>query len=572
MSLVRRGILALLAGCLARGAAAQGSPADTVGQTAIPCNGQRIVAVVINPGRPPFSGNAERWRALARSFGLHHATTDASVIEPFLLLHPGDVCNEQRRSDSERMLRDLPFIARASILVLPDSDGVELEVNTIDEIPALGTVAFRGLGPRALSLGSDNVAGEGVKLLAGAERGYAYRTGFRAAFANYATFGMPLTTEIDAARDPIGSHIEADASHPFLTNFQRGAWNAIYRMEDVYPRFRRSTGDDLGLEIKQQRWSAGAVSRANIRSTVLLLGGEVIGLHADPAAAPVVITDSGFVGTTDSTLVGRYAPVHSVRAGALIGVRHVNYAPVDGLDALFARQDVMTGVQSGTLIAPGRTGSDNDMLISNSSYLGAVFGRSTLMADAETEARRTLSHGGPISVIGSGRAAWYYRVGFGQLFMLDDEFSGGARTQLPIQLTLTERQADIRGFTGSTMSGALRNVARAEYRWARPAVIHGADAGVALFTDVATLGAGGAPFGTNATVQSVGISVLGAYPTRSKRLYRVDIAYPLRGDVHRLEVRFTAGNRTSAFWREPYDVKRARLGPVPSSLFSWPVR
>jgi hypothetical protein len=73
-------------------------------------------------------------------------------------------------------------------------------------------------------------------------------------------------------------------------------------------------------------------------------------------------------------------------------------------------------------------------------------------------------------------------------------------------------------------------------------------------------------------VQSVGLSLLGAFPSGSKRLYRIDIGYPLRGDVHRLEVRFTAGNWTSAFWREPYDVKRARLGPVPSSLFSWPVR
>jgi hypothetical protein len=572
VSLARRGILALVAGCLARGAAAQGSAADTTAGATVPCNGQRIVAVSINPGRPPFSGNAERWRALARSFGLHHATTNADVIEPFLLLQPGDVCNEQRRSDSERMLRDLPFIASASILVLPDSDGVRLEVNTIDEIPALGSVAFRGFGPRALSLGSDNVGGMGVRLLAGAERGYAYRAGYRAAFTDYAAFGLPLTTAIDAARDPIGSHIELDATHPFVTNFQRGAWNAIYRMEDVYPRFRRSSGDDLGLEIKQLRWSAGAVSRANLGSTVVLLGAEAVGLRADPAAAPVVISDSGFVRTTDGTLVGRYAPVHSVRAGALIGLRHVNYTPVDGLEALFARQDVMTGVQSGTLIAPGRTGSDNDMLISNSSYLGAVFGRSVVMADAESEARRTLAHGGPISIIASGRAAWYFPVGVGQLFTLDDEFSGGSRSLLPIQLTLTERQADIRGFTGSTMAGAVRNVVRAEYRWARPAAIHKADAGLALFTDVATLAAGAAPFGTNATVQSVGISLLGAYPSGSKRLYRIDVAYPLRGDVHRLEVRFTAGNRTSEFWREPYDVTRARLGPVPSSLFSWPVR
>ena len=100
-----------------------------------------------------------------------------------------------------------------------------------------------------------------------------------------------------------------------------------------------------------------------------------------------------------------------------------------------------------------------------------------------------------------------------------------------------------------------------------------ADAGFAAFTEVGTLWAGDAPYGVNATRVTVGVSLLAAYPTRSKRLYRADIAFPLTRSgegMGRIEVRFSSADRTQGFWLEPEDVGRARTGTEPSRLFEWP--
>ena len=71
------------------------------------------------------------------------------------------------------------------------------------------------------------------------------------------------------------------------------------------------------------------------------------------------------------------------------------------------------------------------------------------------------------------------------------------------------------------------------------------------------------------------MSLLAAYPTGSKRLYRADLGIPLTRSGEgggRIELRFSGEDRTGLFWREPDDVTRARTGTVPTSLFAFPVR
>ena len=59
----------------------------------------------------------------------------------------------------------------------------------------------------------------------------------------------------------------------------------------------------------------------------------------------------------------------------------------------------------------------------------------------------------------------------------------------------------------------------------------------------------------------------------SKRVLRLDVAVPTGHDGNRgWELRATASNLAGRFWQEPADVTRARTGPVPSTLFAWPVR
>ena len=158
--------------------------------------------------------------------------------------------------------------------------------------------------------------------------------------------------------------------------------------------------------------------------------------------------------------------------------------------------------------------------------------------------------------------------------MADDQISGGTRSLLPLQLALGDRQGGMLGFSNSAIAGSWRNVARAELRWAGAAMLRSADLGVATFSQVGTVWAGNAPYGVNATRTNVGVGILAAYPTGSKRVYRADVGFPIgrRGDGAGIEIRFSSEDRTLTFWREPDDVTRARTGTLPTALFAFPAR
>src|SRR4051812_18532232 len=79
------------------------------------CEGLIVHSIDIRVARPDFSGATSRWRAAARSIGLHHASTQAAVVRAFLALHVGQPCTERRRLESERMLRAQSFIGDAEV-------------------------------------------------------------------------------------------------------------------------------------------------------------------------------------------------------------------------------------------------------------------------------------------------------------------------------------------------------------------------------------------------------------------------------------------------------------------------
>jgi hypothetical protein len=539
------------------------------------CGGQRVTAISIDPGRPPFAGSAKKWQAAARAVGLHHATTRAAVIRAYIVLHEGDMCTDERRIESERILRALPFLAAATVRAVPDTaGGVRLEIATTDEIPVLVAGAMHGAVPAALALGNSNIGGSGLRVFAGAERGYAYRNGAHLQVVQDAAFGQPLTASLDAAQDPLGGHVEVGVSHPFLTDLQHGSFQTTYRRSDDYAAVLRPIDDNAAVHLHQERWSIGGVVRTELGGLVALLGGAATGDRITPDADAVIVSDSGLLADTGSVLRKRYSDFRSTRLGGLIGVRRVGYTTVTGYDALFAEQDVMTGLQVGTFVAPGLVmGARHDILTANTAYAGVVAGRSVFGAQFEMEARRDFTNGLWDSMISSGRTAWYYKFAPRVLLTLNDEISIARRGLVPTQLTFSDPLGGVRGYAPSRLVGAERNVVRAEFRWAGPAAVRHADAGVALFADAGSLWAGDAPFGTTVSRQSIGLSVLAAYPTHSKRMYRVDFALPLeRGGVRGIEVRFSSRDPTAQFWNEPDDVSRSRLAPVPSSLFAWPSR
>ena len=288
-----------------------------------------------------------------------------------------------------------------------------------------------------------------------------------------------------------------------------------------------------------------------------------------------MVSDTGFAVDTGNVLRDRYSRFRSTRIGVIGGLRRVDFVTVSGFDALAGTQDVPRGIMAALFAAKGLSaGGESDMFLSAATYAGMV-GRHGMLANvAELEGRRDMASSEWNSIVGSTRTALY--VGSpGRMFILSDELSGGVRSRLPMQLTLSDRVGGILGYRTSSLAGSRRNVVRAEARMSGAAVVHRADVGVATFAEVGSLWAGDAPYGVTSTRGSVGVSLLAAYPTRSKRLYRADLAIPLvRGGEGggRLEVRFSSEDRTNRFWDEPNDVARARTGAVPSTLFAWPTR
>ena len=541
------------------------------------CDGRIVTRVEITPGRPTFSGHAAKWRTAARAIGLHHTTTQPNVIRSFIALAVGQPCTEFRRAESERVLRAQPFLADARVRVVPDTGGgVAAFVETTDEIPVIVGGRFRGIKPDALSLGSDNIAGQGVRAEGAWESARGYRTGYGGRFVDYAAFDRPYRISIDAYRHRIGHDAGVELGHPFYTDLQRVSWHVGARSSSIYPHFARPANDPLALRIADRRWDVTGVVRVFGTSTVALVGGGITGRRVDPASAPVIVTDTGFAADTGTTLRNRYTPFDATRAGVIFGARRFRFHQVYGFDALTGAQDVPAGVSGALFVARGFSGmGEGDVFLSGASYAGIVRRRLWLANAAEVEGRRDNVTPGWNSVVGSTRTALYLGEGPGTVLILSDEFSGGLRSRLPLQLTFNDRFGGLRGYRSAGVAGERRNVARAEVRVSRRSVIRTADVGVGAFGEAGTLVAGDAPYGWTGSRYSVGLSLLAAYPSRSKRMYRVDLAIPLRRSGEgggKIELRFGTEDRTTRFWEEPQDVARARTGADPSALFAWPTR
>ena len=568
MALGRTTALLLASGFLVSGS----FPTPLVGQQAR-CDGARIVAIDITPGRPPFSGAARKWQVAARAIGLHHATTDPEVLRAFLQLREGGLCTQERISESERVLRGLPFIADAHVVAerLPGNQ-VRIQVQTVDEVPVLAAGSIRRGTPSALALGNANLGGDGLRLFAGVTRGFVYRNGGFVQLSKYELFGAPVIGAAEAARGPIDSHVSMGVSWPFLSNLQHGSWQAAFRAGDDFPTVSRADSDDLALQVHSQRWSVSGTARSHIGGLITLAGPAIIGVHSRPASTPVFVTDSGLVSFPTAVYQQRYANINTVRAGALGGVRRINYRTVTGFDALFASQDVLNGVEVGLLAAGGPFNQHGDFLGAGAMYAGRSGERWLAATEIEAEARRDFVMHDWTSTIASGRAAAYYKFGEPWLLELNNEYSSIVESLIPAALAIGDPVGGVRGYAGARVSGATRDVSRIELRWARRDVFKRGDAGISIFSDAGRLRAGDVPFGENTTAQSVGVSLLAAFPSKSKRVYRLSLAVPLRRGLGAsgVEVRFVSGDPTATFWTEPGDVTQARLAPVPSTLFSWP--
>jgi len=560
-------------------AAARGVHAQSVaGVATVACAGQRIDGVTIRSSAPTAAA-IRKVPYLAQIVSNVHVTTNPDVTRRFLLLGEGDRCDELRRAESERILRAQPFIAEASVLVIPDSlGGVELDVRTTDELSLVfdGSVGAGSPTVRFLRLGDANVAGEGVYLAADWRAGGPYRTGFGGRFVDNQLFGQPYTLTTEVQRNPLGAEWQADLSYPYYTDIQRVAWSGRAGETKNYVQFRNDDNSSHALYVVRNYFDVGGIARVGSPGRLALFGTSLSGDDESPGTQQVLVTNRGFAADTSSELMGRYDAHRIARINALVGIRDIGFRRVRGFDALTATQDMPVGLQLGTMVGRslGILGSrDHDVFTAGDLYVGAVGYNNALRVQLEGEGRYSNDDGEWDGVLTSGRAVEYFKPSNYNTLTASLEFSGGWRQRLPFALTLGDRDGGVRGFASSNTPGGQRLVARVEDRLFTGQPFNLGDMGVALFADAGRLWAGDIPYGVRTPIRkAVGVSLLATVPPGSARLWRIDLAVAMNPEARgrRFELRMSSQDKTTFFLPEPNDIEATRERTVPSSIFRWP--
>lgn len=527
---------------------------------------------------PAFGGWFARSAFASKVLDALHVTTSPEVIEHFLLMKKGEPCSPLRRYETERVLRAQPFLADASVTAYADGlDGVRIEVVTIDE-PS--TVASLGITPNypiftGVTLGSANVGGKGVYAVGGWREGYHYHDTFKLDYANHQMFGAPYLFEFRGVRRDIGSAWETSLTYPFFSDVQRYAWQMAAGSSLDYIGFRSPGRSRTSLGTRREFANVGGVVRVGPPGRLGLIGASLSTDHVNADPVPVFVTDSGLQLDSIPALLNRYGSRRGNRLNLLLGFRSVHFMQVAGFDALTGRQDVRKGVQIGATVGagvPDGARTRERLYAALDVYAGVGSPSSFAAVEWRMEGRRADSANVWDGFLTGGRFAWYLRPHPRHTIVTGLQWGSGWRQLVPYQLSVADRRGGIRGFEHANVGGGRRVVGRVEERWRIGSFRGTADAGVAIFSDVGRLWAGDAPLGTTSpTLSSVGIGLLAAVPPRSQRMWRVDIALPLRRDYGaHWEVRFTNDDRTRAFWQEPNDLRRNRARSVPASVFQWP--
>jgi hypothetical protein len=546
----------------------------------VACKGQIVSRIEVHT-RPPFEIRGSKMQQrIAKRVTQLHATTNPEVIQRFLELKPGEPCTELRRLESERILRAQPYLADATVQAFPDDDGtVSIFVRTVDEISLILGGGVSGKSPYLLGfrIGEANLMGEAMSV----DGSWRYNRDFRdqvgGQFTDYQLFDRPWLLHVEATRRERGQDWGFEVSHPFLTDLQLVSWRSIAGNADGYTRFRRPDGTSLLFPFRRSYADIGGVGRIGRPGRIALLGASLSFERELPGTVPLLQTPPSrkFEPEPGSPLTSMFTAHHIARINALFGVRDVDFLQVSGFESLDGFQDIRRGVEIAGLVGTGveALGSDsNDLFLSGDLYTGFGSSRAFGALEVLAEGRRPEGGGEWDGLLASGRAATYLKPEDRHTIVADLEWGAGWRQLVPFQLSLADRDGGPLGYRRFVLAGARRIVTRVEDRVLLGHVREFATVGVAPFVNTGQLWAGDAPFGSNTGVRfSTGISLLAAVPSRSQRLWRMDLAFPVQPENGaKWTIRITSQNFTRMFWKEPNDVARNRERAIPTSIFNWP--
>lgn len=566
--------IATMARAVVLGALCTGAARAQAGSE-VRCAGQIISDIQVQTRPPYYPRHGKWWESPIGILSSIHTNTKPDIVRRFLIVAPGQACDDRRRSESERLLRAQPFIASASVKAYDDGNGgVIIVAQTTDELTTIIDGRTSATTPylAGLTLGEGNFLGDAKYVSARWAHGD-FRDYFGANYTDYQFFGHPWRLDLQGLRGDAGiSNWLVGAAHPFLTDEQRFAWRAVgLDHQDLYS-FRRSNDTSAMIDFSRKFVDVGGVVRLGQPGRLSLFGLSVSSEDDTPALPPK--QTPGVPYDTLMQILGRHK---NARLNLLWGIRSIEFVRAERFDALTAAQDVQVGFQFSTLL--GRSlqllgSTDDDIFLASNLYAGAGDKHTFAYLQAAMEGRNSYHEDRWDGIVASARITMYQRLMGSHTLVGSVDWAGIWRQRVPVQLPLGELDGGVRGYHASNDAGNIRFVTHLEDRWYLGKIRDQADIGMAVFGDAGRVWRGDAVLGYGVTTPlkfGAGLGVLVAVPPGSKLTYRLDIARALSHDLRaRWQFRVSFVNADRFLNREPRDVRSGRELVTPGSVFTWP--
>lgn len=566
----------LLAGLLFALLAAAPAHAQLSGDAAA-CEAGAVSRIVIDsqpiydPG-PDSGGVLRRVRQLANFL---HVDTRADFIARELLFEEGDCPDAFLLEESERLLREHRFIASAEVSVVPQPDGTrQVEVTTRDEWTTkiqIDVTVDNGLQFEGASIFEENFLGSG-NLIGAFLRQRKQRQDYGGILESPRLAGTRLDGRITGGRTRAGRFGDAMLVYPFVGEVGRVAGRLqFYSREALFP-YVLDPALDYGYAVLpelQQRIEATQAFRFGEPGDLSLLGfgisREVLRFNEYPGSVSLVRgQDFGNLLDDELNVGARLARqtrgYELTRMSLLLARRKVHFVTRRGLDAVSGEQSVQQGLDVALTVGPrlplgdwfgsapkpaapaasGPAPLASDVMARFSFFGGVASGSAVLLVDAQAEGRRVRFEDevGPrwrdIFSEADLLAYWQPGIAVAKTLVARVSASGGWNTVTPFQLTLGGREV-VRGYKEEDFPAGRRVVAslenRVDMRWPAPSLI---DLGLTFFADAGKAWAGDTPFGVDTGWKtSIGAGLRLGFPVGSRRVTRIDVAWPVGADSGR---------------------------------------
>ena len=501
-----------------------------------------------------------------------HVETRKEFIARELLFEVGDCPEPLLLQESERLLRELRFIARADVFALPQSDGTQhVVVDTRDEWTTkvqIDLTVDDGVQFEGARLTEENFLGRG-HLIGFFFQERKQRQDYGISLETPQLVGSRWNGRFKIGRTRVGELSDVMLVYPFVGEVGLSATRLRFqRTESLFPYVldRDPTYSHAVLPMLEERFEATQALRFGNAGDLTLLGfgvtRELLRVDDYPGSVDLVAErDFGNLLPDEpglaTELANQIRSRATTRVNLLVGQRNVRFERRRGLDAVTGVRDVPLGTdvsltlgRSIPIFGSGAAEPTNDAVARLSLFGGIAPGSTVLLANAQLEGRRLRPGNGEstgwrdvlseVDVL----AYWQPDRRIASTIAARVAGAGGWNTITPFQLTLGGRDL-VRGLREEDAPGGRRVVAsiedRVDLRWPAPTLF---DLGVTLFADAGKVWAGDAPFGADSGWEtSIGAGLRVGFPAGSAQVLRIDVAKPVGAALNKgLVFRISSGD------------------------------